>query len=145
MIFHERDRGFCRSIKVVFFHQSFLGQLEAQRNQSEDRVENIEVIMASKIIKLRKEGAQSYEMGTFCDIEVNCIILDLIVNLIFRVDFPELTGFITCIRPDLLDTGGIYLQFIRRDVIKRNTSYVKETFEHERREQGVPEPGYNRD
>jgi hypothetical protein len=27
-------RGFCRSIKVVFFHQSFLGQLEAQRNQA---------------------------------------------------------------------------------------------------------------
>jgi hypothetical protein len=70
-------------------------------------------------------------------------VLDLIENLILSIDFlmgaisfaddvpcknmthPELTRFITCIVPDFLDVCGVCLFFVRRDVVERNTSDVK--------------------
>lgn len=122
-------------------------------------MENVEVIMASKIIDLWKEWAQGCGVGTLCYIQVyyrsmisthitrnyhtysHSARSDRELDSQYRLSdesdklrrrrpctnmtHPELTRFITCIVPDFLDVCGVFLFFIRRDVIERNTSYVK--------------------
>jgi hypothetical protein len=89
-------------------------------------MDNVEVIVSDEGIDFWEEGTQGLRVRTPCDILVNSIVLDLIENMILRIDFPELTTFKTCIVPDFLDVRGVCLHFIRRDNSERDISYVKD-------------------